>query len=102
MPLTRTPKSYAALRFLAPVMANVRFHSLSIGARIKRSREVAMSTAKEELTKLIQDQPDDSSYDEILRELAFNIMVKRGLKDSDEGKTISNEEMERRIRSWQK
>ena len=61
-----------------------------------------MSTAKEELTKLIQDQPDDSSYDEILRELAFNIMVKRGLKDSDEGKTISNEEMERRIRSWQK
>ena len=61
-----------------------------------------MSTAKEELTKLIQEQPDDSSYDEILRELAFNIMVKRGLKDSDEGKTISNEEMERRIRSWQK
>ena len=61
-----------------------------------------MSTAKEELTKLIQDQPDDSSYDEILRELAFNIMVKRGLKDSDEGKTISNEEMERRIQSWQK
>jgi predicted transcriptional regulator len=61
-----------------------------------------MSTAKEELTKLIQDQPDDSSYDEILRELAFNLMVQRGLKDSDEGKTISNDEMGRRIRSWQK
>jgi len=61
-----------------------------------------MATAKDELTKLIQDQPDDSSYDEILRELAFNLMVQRGLMDSDEGKTISNKEMGRRIRSWQK
>lgn len=61
-----------------------------------------MATAKDELTKLIQDQPDDSSYDEILRELAFNLMVHRGLMDSDEGRTISNEEMQRRIRTWQK
>jgi len=61
-----------------------------------------MSTVKDELTKLIQDQPDDSSYDEILRELAFNLMVQKGLRDSDEGSTISNEEMEHRIRSWQK
>jgi predicted transcriptional regulator len=61
-----------------------------------------MATAKEELTKLIQDQPDDSSYDEILRELAFNLMVHRGLRDSDEGKTISNDEMGRRLQSWRK
>ena len=61
-----------------------------------------MATVKDELTKLIQDQPDDSSYDEILRELAFNLMVQRGLRDSDEGKTISNEEMGHRIQSWQK
>jgi len=61
-----------------------------------------MATAKDELTKLIQDQPDDSSYDEILRELAFNLMVQRGLMDSDEGRAISNEEMQRRVRAWQK
>jgi len=61
-----------------------------------------MATAKDELTKLIQDQPDDSSYDVILRELAFNLMVQRGLMDSDEGRTISNEEMQHRIRAWQK
>jgi len=30
-----------------------------------------MATVKDELAKLIQDQPDDSSYDEILRELAL-------------------------------
>jgi predicted transcriptional regulator len=61
-----------------------------------------MSTVKDDLTRLIQDQPDDSSYDEILRELAFNLMIQRGLRDSDEGRTISNQEMDHRIRSWQK
>jgi hypothetical protein len=60
-----------------------------------------MSTVKEELTRLIQGQPDDSSREEIVRELAFHVMVERGLADSDAKRTISNEEMERRIRAWQ-
>ena len=60
-----------------------------------------MSTAKEHLTKLIQSQPDDSSEDDIVRELAFDVMVRRGLADADAKRTISNEEMGRRIRSWQ-
>ena len=30
-----------------------------------------MSTAKEIITELVQKQPDDSSYDEIIRELAL-------------------------------
>ena len=59
-----------------------------------------MSTVKEELTRLIQGQPDDSSPEEIVRELAFHVMVERGLADSDAKRTISNEEMGRRIRSW--
>jgi predicted transcriptional regulator len=61
-----------------------------------------MVTAKEQITELISRQPDDSSYDEIIRELAFELMVQRGLKDSDEGRTVSNEEMHRRIKTWQK
>jgi predicted transcriptional regulator len=61
-----------------------------------------MATAKEKMTEIIQNQPDDSSYDEILKELAFARMVERGLEDSKAGRTISNEEMGRRIRSWQK
>lgn len=59
-----------------------------------------MSTAKEEVKQLIDQQPDDSSYEELVRELAFSIMVRRGLKDSDEGRSISNEEMRHRIQSW--
>jgi hypothetical protein len=61
-----------------------------------------MGTAKEHIAEVLKRQPDDSTYDEIVRELAFDLMVQRGLKDSDEQQTISNEEMERRIRSWQK
>lgn len=61
-----------------------------------------MSTAKEELTKLIQEQPEGSSREDIVRELAFHVMVERGIADSDAGRVTSNEELGRRIRSWQR
>ncbi|MBZ0111788.1 MAG: hypothetical protein K8J08_04945 [Thermoanaerobaculia bacterium] len=60
------------------------------------------STAKEEMLRLLQEQPDDSSYDELLRELAFARMVERGLADSDAGQTVGHEEMGRRIAAWEK
>lgn len=59
-----------------------------------------MPSAKEQMTKIIQDQPEDSSYEEILRELAFVRMIERGLADSDARRVISNGEMGHRIRSW--
>lgn len=59
-------------------------------------------TVKEKMAEIINELPDDSTYEEILRELAFRRMIDRGLKDSNEGKTINNEEMERRIKAWQK
>lgn len=61
-----------------------------------------MVTAKDELKQLLEQQPEDSSSEELVRELAFHVMVQRGLADSDAGRTISNEDMEHRIRSWQK
>lgn len=61
-----------------------------------------MSSAKDQISEILKRQPDDSTYDEIVRELAFDLMVQRGLKDSDEGRTISNDEMERRIKTWHK
>ncbi|MGD8497628.1 MAG: hypothetical protein PVG82_01890 [Chromatiales bacterium] len=51
---------------------------------------------------LLDAQPEDSSSEELIRELAFHLMVQRGLADSEAGRTVSNEEMERRIRAWQK
>jgi hypothetical protein len=59
-----------------------------------------MSKAKEDLTRLIQSQPADSSHEEIVRELAFHVMVQRGLADSDSKRVMSNTEVAHRIRSW--
>jgi predicted transcriptional regulator len=67
-----------------------------------RDGSANMATAKERIVEIIQQQPDDSSYEEILRELAFARMIDSGLEDSRTGRTISNEEMERRIRTWQR
>lgn len=61
-----------------------------------------MSTAKDELKALLEQQPEDSSSEELIRELAFHLMVQRGIADSDASRTTSNEEMNRRIRSWLK
>ena len=59
-------------------------------------------TVKEKIAKLVLAQPEDATYDEILRELAFAKMVDRGLEDTRAGRVISNDEMANRIRTWQK
>ena len=61
-----------------------------------------MPSAKEQMVRIVEEQPDDSSYDEILRELAFARMVERGLADSQAGRTVKNDEMSRRIKTWRK
>ena len=55
---------------------------------------------KKRLNEIIDNQPDDASYDEILRELAFEHMVEKRLDDSKHKRTISNEEMGHRIKTW--
>ncbi len=61
-----------------------------------------MAIVKEKMKEVIDSQPDDATYEEILRELAFERMVERGLTDSRKGCVISDREMGHRIRSWQK
>ena len=61
-----------------------------------------MKSTKEKMSDIIHSQPDDASYEEIMRELAFELMVDRGMEDSRKGNTISNDEMKNKIRSWQK
>jgi hypothetical protein len=58
------------------------------------------TSAKEHILDLVEQQPDDSTYDEILRELALARMIDRGLADVEAGRTISHEEIGERIRSW--
>jgi predicted transcriptional regulator len=64
-------------------------------------RRSDMISTKEYMTKIIEEQPDDSSYEEILRELAFARMIEEGIADSKAGRVISDDEMKKRITSWQ-
>jgi len=59
-----------------------------------------MNTAKELIQNLVQSQPDDATYEEIVRELAFDRMVQRGLEDTRKQRVVANEEMLHRIKTW--
>ncbi|RLD50827.1 MAG: hypothetical protein DRJ05_19140 [Bacteroidetes bacterium] len=59
-----------------------------------------MSLVKERINEVVENQPEDTSYEEILRELAFDQMIVRGLDDSKKKRVISNEEMKLRIKEW--
>ena len=60
------------------------------------------TSPKSRLLAVLHDQPEDSSFEELIRELACASMVARGLKDSDAGNTVSNDEAQQRIQSWRK
>ena len=61
-----------------------------------------MATPKEDLVRLLQQQPDGSSYEELVRELAFSVMVAHGLADSGARRVVPDDEMAHRIRQWRK
>ncbi|HAN99478.1 MAG TPA: hypothetical protein DCQ98_19565 [Planctomycetaceae bacterium] len=59
-----------------------------------------MANAKQTMTEIISRQPDDASYDQLLRELAYARTIQRGLDDSDAGRTPTAEEAQKEIDSW--
>ena len=61
-----------------------------------------MSAAKSELHALIRQQPDDSSIEDIVRELTFHVMIYRGAADADAGDVIAHEEMKAKICAWRR
>ena len=71
-----------------------------VGARVELSSANLEAPAKARIQSIVHDQPDDSSYDEILRELAFDRMIQRGLADLSAGRTLGDLEIRRRLRMW--
>jgi predicted transcriptional regulator len=61
-----------------------------------------MAMAKQKMKEIIEAQPDDASYEEIIRELAFERMIEKGLADARSGRVIPDDTMRHRIKSWQK
>ena len=58
------------------------------------------TSAKEAALRIIQQMPDDSSLEQLMYELYFRKRVDRGLRELQEGKTISHEEVKRSVAKW--
>lgn len=59
-----------------------------------------MSTAKDEVRKMLDELPDDSTFEDIQYHIYVREKIIRGLKDAEEGRVLSEEETERRMSKW--
>ena len=59
-----------------------------------------MSTAKEEVRKILEQIPDDSSFEDIQYYIYVREKIERGLEDIEKGRIIDQEEIERRMNKW--
>lgn len=60
-----------------------------------------MATAKEDAIQLITALPDDCTTEDIQYHLYVREKVERGLRDVEQGRTISQDRMEQRLGLWQ-
>ena len=59
-----------------------------------------MATAKEQVRKILDQLPDDSSFEDIQYHIYAREKIDRGLKDMEEHRILSQDEVERRISKW--
>ena len=59
-------------------------------------------TLKEQLYKVADSLPPDSSLEYAIERLIFLSKIEIGKKQVEEGKVISHQELEKRVKNWQK
>jgi len=61
-----------------------------------------MQTAKQEVRELLETLPDDSTFEDIQYHLYVRQKVEQGIQDINDGKTYSQDEVEKRMERWVK
>jgi predicted DNA-binding protein len=59
-----------------------------------------MLNAKEEVKKILDQLPDDVSYEDIQYHIYVREKIERGLNDIQDGHILSQEEVEKRMSKW--
>ena len=59
-----------------------------------------MDTAKEEVRHILDSLPDDASLEDIQYRIYVRQAITAGLRDVEQGKVTSQEEVERRMSRW--
>jgi predicted transcriptional regulator len=58
------------------------------------------ASTKQVALNMIRRMPEEASLDDILYELYFRLRVDRGLRELDEGKTVSHTSVKRSLKKW--
>lgn len=59
-----------------------------------------MASVREQVIQILDALPEDATLDDVMAELFFRMRVEKGLKDLDEGRWITQEEVEKRMAKW--
>jgi hypothetical protein len=59
-----------------------------------------MSTAKEDVRRILDHLPDDASLEDIQYHLYVRQKVERALNEAENGQTITHEEVEKQMQKW--
>ena len=59
-----------------------------------------MSTAKEEVRKLLDQLPDEASFEDIQYHIYVREKIERGLKDVEECRVFTQAEAEEKMSKW--
>ncbi len=57
---------------------------------------------RETAIEAVKELPQEFNLEELMEKLVFVEKVEQGLKQLDEGKTVSHEQLKDRVREWQK
>ena len=63
-------------------------------------KEYSMETAKEEVRRILDSLPDDAALEDIWYRTDVCQAIAAGLRDVDQGRVVSQEEVERRMSRW--
>ncbi len=74
-----------------------------LGRRLLREYDRSnpnMKTAKQEVARLLETIPDDSTFEDIQYHIYVREKIEHGLKDIREGRVLSQKEVEKRLSKW--
>lgn len=57
---------------------------------------------KESVINLLDKLPDDTNYEDIIAEIYFKKQVEEGIAQLENGQTLSNEDVKKRMEKWLK
>ena len=66
----------------------------------KNVEDIRISALKESVVNRVKGLPENVTLDEIMAEIYFKTQVDAGLKELDEGRGLSHEEVQKRMSRW--